>query len=148
MSERLTDAVRHLSEKLRSTVEGGNEVAIISHLDADGITSGSIMAMALRRMGARYSVRAISDMNSSIIEKMKTEGRDYYVITDLGAGWASHLRKTLGDKWVIIDHHEMTEEEVLTPGNLALMEELKWLQGEWPTWWQVHLISRTATCQP
>src|SRR5919112_961888 len=114
MSERLTDAVRHLSEKLRSTVEGGNEVAIISHLDADGITSGSIMAMALRRMGARYSIRAVADMNSSLIEKMKTEGRDFYVITDLGAGWASYLRKTFGDKWVIIDHHEMTQEEVLT----------------------------------
>ncbi len=114
MSEALTDAVRHVSEKLRSTVEGGNEVAIITHLDADGIASGSIMAMALRRMEARYSVRAVSDMNSSLIEKMRTESRDFYIITDLGGGWASHLRKTLGDKWVIIDHHEVTKEEVLT----------------------------------
>jgi RecJ-like exonuclease len=45
---------------------------------------------------------------------MKADGRDFYVITDLGGGWASHLRKTLGDKWVIIDHHEITEEEILT----------------------------------
>ena len=114
MSERLTDAVKHISEKLRSTVEAGNEVAIITHLDADGITSASIMALALRRMGARYSVRAVSDMSSSLVEKMRVEGRDFYVITDLGGGWASHLRKTLADKWVIVDHHEITEEEVLT----------------------------------
>lgn len=114
MSERLTDAVKHISEKLRSTVEGGNEVAIITHHDADGITSASIMALALRRMGARYSVRAVSDMSSSLVEKMRVEGRDFYVITDLGGGWASHLRKTLADKWVIVDHHEITEEEVLT----------------------------------
>jgi RecJ-like exonuclease len=114
MSDRLTDALKHFCEKLRSTVEGGNEVAIITHLDADGITSGSIMAMALRRMGARFSVRAVSEMNSSVIDKMKDDGRDFYVITDLGGGWASHLRKALGDKWVIIDHHEITEEEILT----------------------------------
>lgn len=114
MSDRLTDALKHFCEKLRSTVEGGNEVAIITHLDADGITSGSIMAMALRRMGARFSLRTVSDLNSSVVEKMKADGRDFYVITDLGGGWASHLRKALGDKWVIIDHHEITEEEILT----------------------------------
>jgi single-stranded-DNA-specific exonuclease len=114
MSDRLTDALKHFCEKVRSTVEGGNEIAIITHLDADGITSGSIMAMALRRMGARFSLRTVSDLNSSVVEKMKAEGRDFYVITDLGGGWASHLRKALGDKWVIIDHHEITEEEILT----------------------------------
>ena len=114
MSDRLTDALKHFCEKVRSTVEGGNEVAIITHLDADGITSGSIMAMALRRMGARFSLRTVTDLNSSVVEKMKADGRDFYVITDLGGGWASHLRKALGDKWVIIDHHEITEEEILT----------------------------------
>jgi RecJ-like exonuclease len=114
MSDRLTDALKHFCEKVRSTVERGNEVAIITHLDADGITSGSIMAMALKRMGARFSLRTVSDLNSSVVEKMKADGRDFYVITDLGGGWASHLRKALGDKWVIIDHHEITEEEILT----------------------------------
>ena len=114
MSDRLTDALKHFCEKVRSTVEGGNEVAIITHLDADGITSGSIMAMALRRMGARFSLRTVSDLNSSVVEKMKADGRDFYIVTDLGGGWASHLRKALGDKWVIIDHHEITEEEILT----------------------------------
>ena len=114
MSDRLTDALKHFCEKVRSTVEGGNEVAIITHLDADGITSGSIMAMALKRMGARFSLRTVFDLNSSVVEKMKADGRDFYVITDLGGGWASHLRKALGDKWVIIDHHEITEEEILT----------------------------------
>src|SRR5918997_818546 len=114
MSDRLTDALKYFCEKLRSTVEGGNEVSIITHLDADGITSGSIMAMALRRMGARYSVRAVSDMNSSVVEKMKADGRDFYILTDLGAGWTSHLKQALGDKWVVIDHHEIIEEEILT----------------------------------
>ena len=114
MSDRLTDALKHFCEKLRTSVEGGNEVSIITHLDADGITAGSIMAMALRRMGARYSMRAISDMNSSVVENMKADGRDFYLITDLGGGWASNLRKTLDNKWVIIDHHEISEEEILT----------------------------------
>ena len=114
MSDKFADAVKHFCEKLRVTIESGNEVAIITHLDADGITSGGIMAMALRRMGARYSVRAISDMNDFVIDNMKAERRDFYAITDLGAGWASQLKKALGDKWVIIDHHQIPREEILT----------------------------------
>ncbi len=125
MSDRLTDALKHFCEKLRTSVEGGNEVAIITHLDADGITAGSIMAMALRRMGARYSVRAVSDMNSSLVENMKADGRDFYVITDLGGGWASNLRKALDNKWVIIDHHEITEEEILTDDNGQILNPWK-----------------------
>lgn len=125
MSDRLTDALKHFCEKLRTSVEGGNEVSIITHFDADGITAGSIMAMALRRMGARYSVRAVSDMNSSIVENMKAEGRDFYVITDLGGGWASNLRKALDNKWVIIDHHEITEEEILTDDEAQILNPWK-----------------------
>ena len=114
MSAKLAEALKPFCEKLRSVIENGSEIAIVTHLDADGITSGSIVASALKRMGARYSVRAVSDMNPYVVEKMKSENRDFYVITDLGGGWASHLRKALGDKWVVIDHHQIPEEEMLT----------------------------------
>src|SRR5919198_2547943 len=126
MSDKLTDALKHFCEKLRLTIEGGNEIAIITHLDADGITSGSIMAMALRRMGARYSVRAVSDMNLSVIHKLKDERRDFYTITDLGGGWASHLKKALGDKWVIIDHHQIPEEEIVTDNGGQILNPWKY----------------------
>src|ERR687895_126400 len=111
MSDRLAYALRQFCAKLREVVEGGNEVAIISHLDADGITSGSVMATALRRMGARYSVRTVSGMNASVLESIKTDGRDFYIITDLGWGWTFPLRNAIGDKWLIIDHHQVPEIE-------------------------------------
>lgn len=126
MSTKLAEALKPFCEKLRSVVEKGSEIAVITHLDADGITSGSIVARALKRMGARYSVRAVSDMNPSIVEKMKSENRDFYVITDLGGGWASHLRKALGDKWVIIDHHQISEEEMLTDDGGQILNAWKY----------------------
>jgi single-stranded-DNA-specific exonuclease len=112
-SVKLTEALKPFCEKLRSVVENGSEIAIVTHLDADGITSGSIIAIALKRMGARYSIRAVSDMNSAVVEKMKSDNRDFHVVTDLGGGWASNLRKALGNKWVIIDHHQIPEEEMM-----------------------------------
>src|SRR3712207_3413336 len=116
MSDRLAHALKHFCEKLRGVVESGNEVAIISHLDADGITSGSIMAMALRRMGARYSVRTVSGINASVIETMKADTRDFYIITDLGSGSTWPLRNAIGDKWLMIDHHQVPEIETSKEG--------------------------------
>ena len=113
-SSRLSQALKPFCEKLRAVVEAGSEISIITHLDADGITSGSIMAMALARMGAKCTVRTVSDMNPVVIERMKAEAHDFYVVTDLGGGMAAHFRKALGDRWVVIDHHQIPDEEMLT----------------------------------
>lgn len=125
-SSNLVEALKPFCEKIRSVVENGSEIAVITHLDADGITSGSIIANALRRMGARYSVRAVSDMSPSVIERIKSENRDFYIITDLGGGWASELRKALGNKWVIIDHHQIPEEEMLTDDDGQILNAWKY----------------------
>ena len=126
MSDKLTQALRPFCEKLRSVIENGSEIAVVTHLDADGITSGSIAASALARMGAHYSVRVVSDMSPPVIEKMKAENHDFYIITDLGGGWAAELRKALGDKWVIIDHHQIPEEEMLTDDSGQILNAWKY----------------------
>ena len=125
MNEKLADAVREISEKIKSKNEDGNEIAIITHLDADGITAGSILGIALNRLGARYSISAMPGINNSIIEKMKIESRDFCVLTDLGGGWSSALKVALGDKWVIIDHHQVTKEEILTDDKDQILKPWK-----------------------
>ena len=126
MSIKLAEALKPFCEKLRSVIENGNEIAVITHIDADGITSGSIIATALARLGARYSIRAVSDMNPGIIERMRIEDRSFYVITDLGSGWASDLRKALDDRWAIIDHHQIPEQEILTDDDGQILNAWKY----------------------
>jgi single-stranded-DNA-specific exonuclease len=126
MSIKLAEALKPFCEKLRLVIENGSEIAVITHIDADGITSGSIIATALARLGARYSIRAVSDMNPGIIERMRIENRDFYVITDLGGGWASDLRKALDDRWAIIDHHQIPEQEILTDDDGQILNAWKY----------------------
>ena len=123
---KLVEALKPFCEKLRSVVENGSEIVIVTHLDGDGITSGSIVASALSRMGARYSIRAVSEMNNVVVENLKLENHDFCIITDLGGGWASYLRKALGDKWVIIDHHQIPEEEMLTDDGAQILNSWKY----------------------
>lgn len=125
-SSKLVQALKPFCENLRQIVESGKEISIITHLDADGITSGSIMAIALARMNAKCTVRTVSDMSQSVIEMMKSEDHDYYVITDLGGGMAANFRKALGDRWVVIDHHQIPEQEILTDDGGHIMNAWKY----------------------
>ncbi len=124
--EELSEALRRISEKIRTVVEDGNEICVVTHLDADGISSGSIIGAALSRLSARFTIRTVSDMNDVTIQKMKADTRDFYIITDLGGGWAAHLRKALAGKWIIIDHHEISEEEILTDDASQILNAWKY----------------------
>jgi single-stranded-DNA-specific exonuclease len=110
-SQELYQALRPFCDKINSVVEARDDISIITHLDADGIAAGSIVFLALSRLGAKCTIRTISDINPDVIEEMKSEGRDFYIIVDLGSGIGEELRMSLGDKWVIIDHHQITGEE-------------------------------------
>lgn len=123
---KIEEALKPFCEKLKTKIENGSEISIITHIDADGITSGSIIATAFDRLGARYKVRAVSDMSQATIERMKAENNDFYVITDLGGGWAAELRKALGDKWVVIDHHQIPAEEILTDDDSQILNAWKY----------------------
>src|SRR5919198_1330428 len=113
-------------EKISTAVENDEEISIISHLDADGITSGSIISTSLARLGAKWSVRTVSDMNSSVIEQMKSESHDFYIITDLGAGMARELFDSLNNKWIIIDHHQIPQEEMTVEYNDQILNAWKY----------------------
>lgn len=123
---RLEEDVRAFCDKLKSVIENGKEIEVLVHLDADGIASGSILATALARIGARYGVRAISGMNNIVIESMVNEDHDFYIIADLGGSWASMLKKALGCKWTIIDHHQISEEEILTDDSKQILNAWKY----------------------
>jgi len=122
----LHEALKPFCEKLRSVIENDNEISIVTHLDADGIISGSIISTSLARLGAKCAVRTVSDMTLNIIEQMKSENHDFYIITDLGGGMAHELFKVLDDKWVIIDHHQIPSKEITASYNDQILNAWKY----------------------
>ena len=57
------------------------------------------------------TVRTVSDMTLNVIEQMKFENHDFYIITDLGGRMAKELLNALDKRWVAIDHHQIYQEE-------------------------------------
>ena len=94
----LYEAVKPFCEKIRSIAEDRRNTCILTHLDADGLISASIISMTLLRLGAKCVIRAISDMTPAIMERMKSEAHDFYIISDLGAGLGDALNDALNPR--------------------------------------------------
>ncbi len=83
-------------------IESADNIVVVSHIDADGITSGSIAARALERLGKEYRVDFVKQLDEKKINELKDENPPLVWFTDLGSGIV-HLMYGLDA--VITDHH-------------------------------------------
>ena len=90
---------KQIAEKLLSK----EKILIVSHIDADGITSASIAHKALERAGKDPEVKFVKQLDESEIEKLQDEEYDLIWFTDLGSGQLECLGEF---NCVITDHHE------------------------------------------
>ena len=63
-------------------------IFVTTHIDCDGLTSGSIITKALIRAGAKCTVRTSKEFSKNVAESFKTDSRDFHIVTDLGGGFA------------------------------------------------------------
>lgn len=77
------------------------EVEVIGHIDADGITASSIASAALKRAGVRHEVRFVKKLDDEEIARINKLSKMVYLV-DLGSGYADKLRSDV----CIADHHQ------------------------------------------
>jgi RecJ-like exonuclease len=108
---KLDQALSYFHDRVSDCIKTGKNISVITHLDCDGITSGSIVTKSLIRAGAKCTVRTVNEFSKNILEKMKTDSRQFHIITDLGGGFAKDIDNTLDDQWIVVDHHQIPQEE-------------------------------------
>ena len=77
---------------------------MVSHIDADGLTSAAIICTALERAGKEYYVEFVRQLDACILKGIADSNPDLTVFTDLGSGMLDQM-KVLGINTVISDHH-------------------------------------------
>ncbi|HXX05216.1 MAG TPA: DHH family phosphoesterase, partial [Candidatus Bathyarchaeia archaeon] len=108
---KLDQALSYFHDRVSECIKSGKNISVVTHLDCDGITSGSIVTKSLIRAGAKCTVRTVNEFNKNLIDKLRMESRQFHVITDLGGGFAKDLDSKLDDDWIVVDHHQILEEE-------------------------------------
>ncbi len=77
-------------------------VLIISHIDADGITAGSIAKLTVERLGIPYRVVFQTKISEETIMMINSSTEDFVWICDLGSGYLSEFNRS---NLIITDHH-------------------------------------------
>ncbi len=106
------EAFLRRAKEIAERIKKVDEVVVVSHIDADGITSGSIAAKALERAGKDFRVDFVKQLDEKKIEELKDENPQLVWFTDLGSGMV-HLMYRLNA--VITDHHVPSTINVIVP---------------------------------
>ena len=112
MTKSLNESLSYFKDKISDCIKSNKSIFVTTHLDCDGLTSGSIITKALIREGAKCTVRTSKEFTKNIAESFKTDSRDFHIITDLAGGFANTLDKELNDNWMVLDHHQIPDEEL------------------------------------
>ncbi|MDV3243729.1 MAG: DHH family phosphoesterase [Nitrososphaerales archaeon] len=113
--EGLLDRFVMLSQDARRLAEQGKKILVVTHVDADGLASGSLVFTSLMRRGADVVLRSIPDLDPKRIRELQKESFDFYIFTDLASTLASELEAALDGRFLVIDHHQIPEEDMKKP---------------------------------
>lgn len=98
--------LKELAANAADVISAEKYVRLISHNDADGITSAGILCKALMKKGIRFQTSIVSRLAQDTIDIVKnsvSEG-DLVIFCDMGSGQADILKQIENDI-IVIDHH-------------------------------------------
>ncbi len=78
---------------------------VVSHIDADGLTSAAIMGKALKRAGIEYETRFLKQLDIPALNEIADKNPELVIFTDLGSGMPDVISR-LKINAVISDHHQ------------------------------------------
>ena len=112
MGKNIHESLSYFSDKISDSIKSKKSILVTTHIDCDGITSGSIISKALIREGANCTVRTTNEFSQKLINQLEKEDKKLHVITDLAGGFAKNLDEAIGDNWIVLDHHQIQDEEM------------------------------------
>jgi single-stranded-DNA-specific exonuclease len=111
MPRSFDESLSFFKDKISDCIKSQKSISVTTHIDCDGLASGSIITKALIRAGAKCTVRTSKEFSQNVINSLKKDSRDFHIVTDLGGGFASNLDQSLGEDWIVLDHHQISENE-------------------------------------
>ena len=111
MTKSLDESLAFFRDIVSDSIKSQKSISVTTHIDCDGLTSGSIITKALIRAGAKCTLRTSKEFSQNVIDSLKKDSRDFHIVTDLGGGFGENLDHNLGEKWIVLDHHQISEKE-------------------------------------
>lgn len=85
--------------------EWPSPVGLVYNHDADGLTSGAIGALMLKRMGKEFKSICLKQIYADEIPRIKELDCSHYLFIDFGSGQLDLLKENFSH-FMVLDHHE------------------------------------------
>ncbi len=90
------------AQELATIIHAVDSIHIVTHIDADGITAGAIAALAIQRLGKKYTIDCVKQLDELVVSRLLAQNYPLVWFTDLGSSIA--CLDTPFQK-IITDHH-------------------------------------------
>jgi len=87
----------------KQELERSAEVRVVSHYDADGISSAGVLCNALLRAGKRFHATLTKVLTDRMVEEVAA-GCEFLILSDMGSAQLDALEAS-GCRAIVLDHH-------------------------------------------
>lgn len=116
--EKILNEINNAAQKFKKVSDKHSRIRILTHYDADGLTSGAILSRALQRADCNFHTTIVKLLENRIIEQVREEKNwDILFILDL-CGDLDSIKK-IERPVFILDHHEVEKTDL--PENITLV---------------------------
>ena len=95
---------------LKEHIENDEVIRIISHNDADGISSAAVIANALAEEKVQFHTTIIPRLKEDIVNQLRHEKYDLFIFSDMGSAFVDEFNSYKSDV-IIADHHQVSDTE-------------------------------------
>ena len=99
------EQMRARAAQCADEIKKHSSVHVVSHIDADGLTSAGIICTALDRLGTGYTTRFVKQLDDTIIADLADQNHELVIFTDLGSGMLESIQSH-GINAIVSDHHQ------------------------------------------
>jgi len=91
------------AKEIGDIIKKSKQIHIVSHIDADGLTAGSIAYKTLERLGKDFSIEFVKQIDEDVVKNIKDKNHELVWFTDLGSNISTNYNDI---NMIITDHHE------------------------------------------
>jgi len=88
---------------LAGMLQKAENVHVVTHIDADGLTAGSIAVKTLQRMNKAYSIEFVKQLDHFVLDRLKKKDFELVWFTDLGSSIVED--PSIFFPYLVTDHH-------------------------------------------
>ena len=95
---------------LKEHIAKDEVIRIISHNDADGISSAAVIANALAEENVQFHTTIIPRLKEDIVNQLRHEKYNLFIFSDMGSAFVEEFNTYKSDV-IIADHHQVSDTE-------------------------------------